>query len=791
MVFPTFLPRLTSPTSPALLSALTRIGPILIPRSGYPEVQVALAGLPFGSLADVWVDVSDSTDVDDVDGATTVILNESQVGGATARERSEVLLRVSNVKDLNHDLLDKVSGLIIDASEQLTKDDIAKLRRRLPSPGLIFLSVSSSTEPTIESIRSAYSSQTPLIISTSSLSLPNDISSKTSLELVSAFLSPLISDRTDGLFPTMVTQHTSHASLGLVYSSLESLAETIISGKGVYQSRKQIGKSLWRKGETSGSTQQVFRVRLDCDADAVEVEVEQKGSGFCHLGTKSCFSINARNEEGNLRGIGLLEETLKERLPPNQAPQGSYTARLLSDEKLLTAKILEEASELTEATTKSEIAFEMADVIYFGLVKCLKNGVGWADVERALDEKAEKGRKGIRRTGDAKEKWLKVVESKQGERETKKESTGDAPVPKSFPVEEETKTEESSSSSNGPGIRMRTSKLSGLNAMEHSALLRRPVMDSSAMIAKVQPIIDRVRSGGDEALRSLTAQFDRVQLEKNVIFPPFYQSEARSKDEELPQDVIDAINQAYANIKMFHDAQNEKKPLVVETMPGVVCTRFARPIDRVGIYVPGGTAILPSTALMLGIPAQVAGCKTIVLATPPRKDGTISPEVLYVADLVGASVILKAGGAQAVAAMAYGTEQVPKVDKIFGPGNQWVTAAKMVVQNDTNALVGIDMPAGPSEVMVSRIDTLHQRRHGNSPLIGNPTRLLPITPRIPSSSHLTSYPKRNTASTLKSSSLPSISPSPCFAKSRWKLTSRPMLFLVLTSSSRPLQSHSL
>jgi phosphoribosyl-ATP pyrophosphohydrolase/phosphoribosyl-AMP cyclohydrolase/histidinol dehydrogenase len=121
----------------------------------------------------------------------------------------------------------------------------------------------------------------------------------------------------------------------------------------------------------------------------------------------------------------------------------------------------------------------------------------------------------------------------------------------------------------------------------------------------------------------------------------------------------------------------------------------------VGVYVPGGTAILPSTAIMLGVPAQVAGCKEIVLATPPRPDGSISPEVLYVAQLTGVTCILRAGGAQAVAAMAYGTKEVPKVDKIFGPGNQWVTAAKMLVQNDTDALVAIDMPAGPSEVLVS------------------------------------------------------------------------------------------
>jgi phosphoribosyl-ATP pyrophosphohydrolase/phosphoribosyl-AMP cyclohydrolase/histidinol dehydrogenase len=141
-----------------------------------------------------------------------------------------------------------------------------------------------------------------------------------------------------------------------------------------------------------------------------------------------------------------------------------------------------------------------------------------------------------------------------------------------------------------------------------------------------------------------------------------------------------AIDCAYENIYTFHCAQLDRRPLVVETMPGVKCSRFVRPIERVGLYVPGGTAMLPSTALMLGVPAKVAGCREIVLACPPRKDGTVAPEVAYVAHKVGASRIVLAGGAQAVAALAYGTESVPKVDKICGPGNQYVTAAKMLAQ---------------------------------------------------------------------------------------------------------------
>jgi phosphoribosyl-ATP pyrophosphohydrolase/phosphoribosyl-AMP cyclohydrolase/histidinol dehydrogenase len=169
---------------------------------------------------------------------------------------------------------------------------------------------------------------------------------------------------------------------------------------------------------------------------------------------------------------------------------------------------------------------------------------------------------------------------------------------------------------------------------------------------------------------------------------------------QLSQETIDAIDISFENIRRFHAAQMEEKPLTIETMPGVVCQRFARSIERVGLYVPGGTAVLPSTALMLGVPAMVAGCKKIVIASPPRADGSVTPEIVYIAQKVGAESIVLAGGAQAIAAMAYGTESVSKVDKILGPGNQFVTAAKMVVANDTEASVAIDMPAGPSEVLV-------------------------------------------------------------------------------------------
>ena len=227
-------------------------------------------------------------------------------------------------------------------------------------------------------------------------------------------------------------------------------------------------------------------------------------------------------------------------------------------------------------------------------------------------------------------------------------------------------------------------------------VLKRPSQRSTEKIMGiVNPIIKEVREGGDKALLSYTHKFEKAtSLTTPVLKAPFPEHLM-----QLAPETIEAIDMSYENIRKFHAAQAEK-PLEVETMPGVLCSRFARPIERVGLYVPGGTAVLPSTALMLGVPAQVAGCKKIVLASPPRADGSITPEIVYVAHKVGAESIVLAGGAQAVAAMAYGTENVSKVDKILGPGNQFVTAAKMIVSNDTTANVAIDMPAGPSEVLV-------------------------------------------------------------------------------------------
>lgn len=241
-----------------------------------------------------------------------------------------------------------------------------------------------------------------------------------------------------------------------------------------------------------------------------------------------------------------------------------------------------------------------------------------------------------------------------------------------------------------------------LTGVELSRVLSRPRIDFSSILAIVSPIVEDVRARGDAAVKEYTARFDKAQLDDICV-------ESKDlPDPHLPPDVTEAFDTAYNNIRAFHTAQ-QPTPLEVETMPGVVCRRVARPIGAVGLYVPGGTAVLPSSALMLAVPAALAGCRTIVLATPPRPDGSVSPEVLYCAKKAGVTHILKAGGAQAVAAMAWGTATCPKVDKIMGPGNQYVTAAKMLLQN-SEAMVAMDMPAGPSEVLViadERADPAH------------------------------------------------------------------------------------
>lgn len=232
---------------------------------------------------------------------------------------------------------------------------------------------------------------------------------------------------------------------------------------------------------------------------------------------------------------------------------------------------------------------------------------------------------------------------------------------------------------------------------EWKALTQRPYLDNSAVLHSVQNILDKVRQKGDSALRLFAQQFDGTVLDDLLVSD----GEIADAEKKLSDGLKTAIQQAKKNIQTFHEAQ-AKQEAVVETMPGVQCWRRSVGIEKVGLYIPGGTAPLFSTVLMLAVPAQLAGCKEIILCTPCSKSGGVHPAVLYAAKECGITKIFKTGGAQAVAAMAYGTETIPQVYKIFGPGNQYVTAAKQLVQMQG---IAIDMPAGPSEVCVLADDT--------------------------------------------------------------------------------------
>ncbi len=246
------------------------------------------------------------------------------------------------------------------------------------------------------------------------------------------------------------------------------------------------------------------------------------------------------------------------------------------------------------------------------------------------------------------------------------------------------------------------------------AILKRPTFDFSELETTVGAILKKVKEKGNQALFDYSKQFDGVEMTQLEVSETELADAKKIVSDELKQ----AIQTAYSNIKAFHESQKET-PKTVETMSGVECWRKSVPIQKVGLYIPGGTAPLFSTVLMLGVPAIIACCKEIILCTPPQQNRSIHPAILYTAQLIGIEKIFKVGGAQAIAAMAYGTESIPKVYKIFGPGNQFVTTAKMLINKEG---IPIDMPAGPSEVLVLTneranprfvaADLLSQAEHG-------------------------------------------------------------------------------
>jgi len=248
-----------------------------------------------------------------------------------------------------------------------------------------------------------------------------------------------------------------------------------------------------------------------------------------------------------------------------------------------------------------------------------------------------------------------------------------------------------------------------------SELLKRPTQTVEAIEATVNEVFDDVSKNGDKAIETYTNRFDGVKLESNIVSA----EEIIKASEAVSKDLKDAILLAKSNIEKFHYAQRTDK-VKVETLPGVECWQEKRPIQKVGLYIPGGTAPLFSTVLMLAVPAQIAGCKDIVLCSPPNKEGKIANEILYTAQLCGVTKVIAVGGIQAIAGLTFGTETIPQVYKIFGPGNQFVTVAKQLA---TKHGVAIDMPAGPSELLVMADDSanavyvasdlLSQAEHGS------------------------------------------------------------------------------
>jgi len=230
------------------------------------------------------------------------------------------------------------------------------------------------------------------------------------------------------------------------------------------------------------------------------------------------------------------------------------------------------------------------------------------------------------------------------------------------------------------------------NPDEWNKLIKRPALDVSSLFGTVQKVLDEVRTQGDEAVKKYGEQFDKVKISDLLVS----ETEINEAETLVNAELKEAILIAKNNIEKFHEAQKFNGNRI-ETTTGVTCWQKAVAIEKVGLYIPGGSAPLFSTVLMLAIPAKIAGCKEIVLCSPPNKEGKLHPAILYAAKIAGVSIIAKVGGIQAIAAMAYGTESVPKVYKIFGPGNQYVTAAKQLVSLKE---VAIDMPAGPSEVEV-------------------------------------------------------------------------------------------
>eukprot|EP00029_Vermamoeba_vermiformis_P007657 TRINITY_DN3373_c0_g1_i1.p1 TRINITY_DN3373_c0_g1~~TRINITY_DN3373_c0_g1_i1.p1 ORF type:complete len:1492 (+),score=442.42 TRINITY_DN3373_c0_g1_i1:647-4477(+) len=477
------------------------------------------------------------------------------------------------------------------------------------------------------------------------------------MDLGEAIAAPLVSDRPDGLFPTVVVDERGTA-LGLVYSSKESIKESVKTLRGVYHSRK---RGLWRKGETSGDYQELLQIKVDCDRDAISFVVKQHGDGFCHLKTTTCF--------GEVKGIDHIMKTFQDRIK-NPQPT-SYTNKLLSNETMLKAKILEEAKEVVEAKTKEEVIHETADLFYFALVNAAKHGVTLHDIDVELNHRT---RQVNRRHGAAKIEFLNVVSTPNTTTEQPK-----AEAPKPAPQQIEI-TDYS------------TVTIRRLSPEEVLGSTCDPIDPKALSIAR--DILNDVKSRGLPGLLEHAQRLGDISGPNESVF--MTREELKQHFDNLPKEHQETLLRTAERIRSFAQSQRDCLTDLVTTIEGGRAGHRVLAVDKAGCYAPGGRFPLPSSVLMTAVTARVAGVKTVWVASP--RPSSVTAAAAYVA---GADGLLRVGGAQAIAAFAYGSGPIPAMDVIVGPGNKFVTAAKSLVSGD----VKIDMLAGPSECLVVADET--------------------------------------------------------------------------------------
>ncbi len=466
------------------------------------------------------------------------------------------------------------------------------------------------------------------------------------MDLADAISAPLRSDRADGLWATLV-EDTAGRALGLAWSSAESLRAAVGERRGVYQSRS---RGLWRKGETSGATQELVRVAVDCDRDTLRFTVRQHGTGFCHTGARTCFDaapsrMSAKPTSSSGMGLSGLETRVRARLADPQP--GSLTTRLAGDPELLRGKLVEEARELAEAGSKADAVAEFADLHYFALTRLVKAGGSLEDVRHELERRALKVRRRV-------------------------------PSPPGGPTG---RTARAPAAAPAGGI------LPPIGVEEAVRAVRSPALDP-ATLEVAGTILDDVERRGEPALREHAERLGDLEPDDDLLLD---RSALGRATEALPPGDRALLRRAADRIRAFAEAQRASATDLETPIAGGRGGHRLVPVETAGCYAPGGRFPLPSSVLMTTIPARVAGVGGLWAASPRP-----TAAVQAAAFIGGADGLLATGGAQAIGALAFGVGGVSRCEKIVGPGNRFVTAAKRLLYGR----VGLDTIAGPSELLV-------------------------------------------------------------------------------------------